>query len=98
MKHLRVILFYGAITLAGIFLFVSIRWFVLNGNPLFYESAHKKAMSPEDIRAAGMVFDAGKQYYEVEKKKTYLKAGKFPFIEKEVLVTTDLEVLPEGAE
>jgi hypothetical protein len=98
MKHIGVALYYGAIVIAGIILFLSIRWFVLEGNPVFYETTNKKIMTPEEVKSAGMAFDADKRYYHVEKRKTYLRSGRFPFIEKEVMRTSELEVLSDGDE
>jgi hypothetical protein len=98
MRNLGVVLFYTAVAVAGILLFLSIRWFVLNGNPVFYESTNKKIMTPEEVKLAGMPFEADKRYYHVEKRKTYLRSGRFPFIEKEVLLTSELEVLADRDE
>jgi hypothetical protein len=98
MKNIGIILYYGAIAIAGVVLFLSIRWFVLNGNPVYYESTSKTIMTPDEVKSAGMPFETDRRYYQVEKRKTYLRASKFPFIKKEVTLTSELEVLTDGDE
>lgn len=95
MNGKSIFLFYFLVVLAGIFLFITVRWISLNNNPRYYENTDKKVMTPTEVEAAGLIYDAEKQYFSVLKKKIYLKSGKFPIIEKEVNATQEFIILPE---
>ncbi len=95
MNNKSIILFYFLIVLAGIMLFITVRWISLHNNPRYYENTDKKIMTPTEVEAAGLVYNSEKQYFSVLKKKVYVKSGQFPMIEKEVNTSQEFLILPE---
>lgn len=94
MKKTGIVVYYAVIAALGIFLFISIRWYVIHSSPVFYEKTNRKVMTPEQVIANGIEFDSEKQYYQVEKKRIYLKAAKYPRISKETTSKVEVEVQP----
>jgi len=51
-------------------------------------------MTPQQVVESGIEFDSDKQYYQVEKKRIYLKAAKYPKITKETTTKTEVDIQP----
>ncbi|MGK7395006.1 MAG: hypothetical protein ACNS62_10550 [Candidatus Cyclobacteriaceae bacterium M3_2C_046] len=90
MRNLSVILFYLGLALIGIFLFLTIRWWVVSENPSYYTTNQERRLTPEEVEEKGYEFEFDKKYLEVKKTQVYISAGKYPEIHKRKDVKTDI--------
>jgi len=92
MKKVNLALYYFGIVLLGVVTFYVLRWTVISYEPVYTERVKQKLLSPEEVEARGLTFEVENKYFQVEKEKTYISAGKFPTIHTKSYLQKELKI------